>query len=144
MDRDSSIEIAAKKAILPFKIVEHLGVPCGYERSFKMFQNTLLANRYLLGINTKDVNRESLLHICRQLGMPKSYLDSFESSLADANLVFLGFEHNEDDCVYKIYLEFWEKVQKDLQMTPGNTSPVLLHLGFKWKTTDNSQGTISK
>ena len=51
-DIPTSVEIAAGKASLPFEIVESMDLACGYERSFKMLHNRLLANRYLLGIRT--------------------------------------------------------------------------------------------
>ena len=49
------METAAAQAGLLFRIVEELDVPCGYERSFKMLPGRLLANRFLLGINTADL-----------------------------------------------------------------------------------------
>lgn len=138
------MEIVAGKASLPFKIIEQLGVACGYERSFKMLENKLLANRYLLGIDTADIKPEQLLDICHQLDMPTTYMEAFKAHLADANLVFLGFEDNEADCVYKIYLEFWEKVKQDIQIKSNGNEPALLHLGFKWNSDNNTERTISR
>jgi len=138
------MEIAAGRASLPFEIVENLDVACGYERSFKMLHDKLLANRYLLGIRTGDVPRDKLLDACRRLGMPETYVESFEADLADANLVFMGFEDNEASCMYKVYLEFWEKVKKDLQTKRDKKEPVLLHLGFKWNTEDSTRRTIAR
>lgn len=140
----TSIEKAAGKASLPFKIIEQLGIACGYERSFKMLENKLLANRFLLGIETADLKPEQLLDICHQLDMPTTYMEAFKAHVPDANLVFLGFEDNEADCVYKIYLEFWEKVTKDIQIKSNRNEPALLHLGFKWNTDNNTEGTISR
>ena len=139
-----SIDVAARKAARLFKIVEDLGLACGYERSFKMLERTLLANRFLLGINTADLKPERLLDICRQLDMPTRYVDSFQAQLEDANVVFLGFEDNQVDCLYKIYLEFWDKVTSDIRRKSNKQEPALLHLGFKWNTDDNTQGAISR
>ena len=139
-----SIDMTAGKAVKLFKIIEDLGVACGYERSFKMLDRTLLANRFLLGINTADLRAEQLLDVCRQLDMPAQYMESFQGQLADANVVFLGFEDNNLDCLYKVYLEFWEKVTSDIHFKSNKQEPVLLHLGFKWKTDDNTQGAISR
>ena len=138
------MEIVAGKAALPFKIIEQMGIACGYERSFKMLENKLLANRFLLGIETADLKPEQLLDICRQLDMPTTYMEAFKAHLPDANLVFLGFEDNEADCVYKMYLEYWEKVKKDIQIKSNRNKPVLLHLGFKWNTDNNTEGIISR
>ncbi len=140
-----SLESAARKAVLPFRIIEELGVPCGYERSFKMLAGRVLANRYLLGIDTDNLTSEQTLAACRRLGMPTQYRESFAAHLAEANLVFLGFEDNEEaGCMYRMYLEFWKKVQRDQQAKPEDTEPALLHLGFKWHTDDNTQRAISR
>ncbi len=140
-----SLESAARKAVLPFRIVEELGVPCGYERSFKMLDGRVLANRYLLGIDTANLTVEQALTICRRLGMPTQYGESFAANLADANLIFLGFEDNEEaGSMYRVYLEFWNRLQKDQQARPDDTEPALLHLGFKWHADDNTQRAVSR
>ena len=76
--------------------------------------------------------------------MPGRYLEAFKENLSDANIVFLGFEENERGCVYKIYLEFWDKIRREIRNKPNKTEPVLLHLGFKWNTGDNTRGTVSR
>jgi tryptophan halogenase len=138
-----SIDVTAAKAARLFKIVEDLGVACGYERSFKMLERTLLANRFLLGISTADLSPERLLDVCGELDMPAPYRESFRAHLADANLVFLGFEDNERSSLYKVYLEFWDKVTSDVRRKANKHEPVLLHLGFKWNTDDNTQKAVS-
>ncbi|MBJ44692.1 MAG: hypothetical protein CMJ80_15700, partial [Planctomycetaceae bacterium] len=97
----------ANVAALPFRILEERGIPCGYERSFKMRSNRLLANRYMLGIDTTEFSREELTKICNQLCMPDVYLEDFRKQLMGSNLMLLGFEHDGDACSYKIYLEYW-------------------------------------
>jgi hypothetical protein len=141
----TSLERAARKAVLPFRIVEELGVPCGYERSFKMLPGRVLANRYLLGIETKSITREQMLGICQRLGMPADYQEAFAAGLPDANLVFLGFEDDEErGCMYRLYLEFWDKRQRDLQASRARIDSGLLHLGFKWSTDDPAKKAVSK
>ena len=121
-------------AILPFKIVESMGIKCGYERSFKLCRNTILSNRYLLGINTADVSTKTLLDACRKLDMPANFLDEFHAGLTDANLVFLGFEANATGgALYKIYLEYWDQLLGKLRADPAYTGPHMLHKGFKWQ-----------
>ena len=136
--------MTAERAVKLFKIIEDLRVSCGYERSFKMLDHTLLANRFLLGINTADLKPGRLLDVCRQLDMPAQYMELFQAHLAVANVVFLGFEDRKVDCLYKVYLEFWEKVKSDIHRTSNKQEPVLLHLGFKWNTDDNTQRAISQ
>ena len=140
-----ALEEAARKAVLPFRIIQEMGVACGYERSFKLLAGRVLANRYLLGINTDELPYPKMLGICDRLEMPSAYRDAFAAHVADANLVFLGFEDNEESgCVYRLYLEFWDKRQKDIQATTNRTEPVLLHLGFKWNADDSTQRAISR
>lgn len=141
---DSQLRLAADRAALPFALLEQMQIPCGYERSFKMLPGKLLANRYLLGVDLKNVNSEQLRSICQRLNMPEEYLASFWKHLPEANLVFLGFEDNLPTGIYKVYLEFWERVKLEVQAQPGSREPKLLHLGFKWNVADNTQRTITK
>jgi hypothetical protein len=48
-----STEIAGEKAGLVRQLVENLNIKFGYEKSFKIFENTLLASRFLLGFKKK-------------------------------------------------------------------------------------------
>jgi hypothetical protein len=121
-------------ALLPFVITERLGVPCGYERSFKLAGGNILSNRYLLGINTVDVPASQLLAAGQEMGMPPLLYEQFQAGLADANLVFLGFEADaEGGALYKIYLEYWDQLQKKLRQNMSTKTPELLHRGFKWQ-----------
>lgn len=141
---EPELRIAADRATLPFRLLEQMKIPCGYERSFKMLPGRLLANRYLLGVDLNHVSAEQLREICQQLNMPKEFVQALDSHLPDANLVFLGFEDNPPTGMYKVYLEFWERVKSEVQSDPTSLSPKLLHLGFKWNVADNAQRTISK
>lgn len=48
-------------------------------------------------------------------------------------MLLLGLEDRADGGVYKIYLEFWEKL-KHRVCTSGSVEPGLLNLGVKWDT----------
>jgi hypothetical protein len=143
-DARARLTQAAAQASLPFAIVEQWGVPCGYERSFKMLPGRLLANRYLLGVAAGEVTGDRWLDACRRLGMPEDYLNSFAARLGEANLVFLAFEDNEASCAYKVYLEFWEKVRQEVRGKQNPQEPLLLHLGFKWDANDSRRKAISE
>ncbi len=132
------------KYILPFKLVEKFNLKCGHEKSFKLLDRQLLANRYLLGISKADLDQEKLEVICRQMNMPGNFLHEFQDSLADANLILLGFEENRNNCIFKIYLEFWDKFLKDMGRRTDKTVPGLLFLGFKWDALDNTKAAITK
>ncbi len=141
---NSRLDSAAEMAVLPFRLVEESGFACGYERSFKLLDGRILANRYLLGIETRDAPRERLLAICRRLGMPDDYVERLDDSLPQANLVFLGFEDNETDCVYKVYLEFWEQQKARIARQRNDTEPGLLHIGFKWRAGDAGNRAVTR
>lgn len=141
---DSQLRIAAERATLPFRLLEQMRIPSGYERSFKMLPGRLLANRYLLGVDLNNIRPEQLRSICQQLNMPKEFVPSLDEHLPDANLVFLGFEDDSPSSTYKVYLEFWERVKSEVQSDPTSLSPKLLHLGFKWDVADNARKTVSK
>ena len=102
-------ETAAIKSGMVFKLIENLNTGYGYERSFKVFDKTILANRFLLGVEKEETPPNSLLEICQQMNMPDGYQEIFKQNLPDANMVLFGFEEGEKGCVYKVYLEFWEK-----------------------------------
>lgn len=131
------------KYILPFKLVEKLNLKCGHEKSFKLSDRQLLPNRYLLGINKVDLDQEKLEVICRQMNMPGNFLREFQDHLVDANLILLGFEENRKNCIFKIYLEFWDKFLEDMRQRTDKTVPGLLFLGFKWNALDNAQAAIT-
>ena len=46
--------------------------------------------------------------------------------------------------MYKVYLEFWDRVKSEVQTNPASPDPKLLHLGFKWNIADNIQRTVSR
>lgn len=58
-------------------------------------------------------------------------------------MVYFGFEGNENSCFYKVYLDFWDKITKELDHKSNKLEPVILGLGFKWNPLDNGQGRIS-
>ncbi len=133
-----------EKVNLIFQLIENFNLECGFEGSFKMVKNKLLRNRFLLGIPKGETEEAIFCDICKHMDMSEKYLEYFQESIADANMVFLGFEENEKGCIYKVYLEFWDKLKNDIHNKANKTDPFLLHLGFKWDTLDNTKGTIAR
>jgi hypothetical protein len=125
----------------PFSLVEILKLRCGYEKSFKLTDGHLLCNRYLLGIDKADLDDDKLSFICDQLEMPAQFRLQLSDHLADANLVLLGFEQGVEDCTYKIYLEYWDKVRSSRQ--PCDDKPETLFLGYKWSAFDNRRAALT-
>lgn len=124
----------SKSAIRPFQLLESLEIPCGYERSFKLLENNILANRYLLGFDTTQVSRSQWPDICGQLNMPPALMRDFQAGLSGANLALLGFEAEAGGtALYKLYLEYWDQLQRKKRDKASFSEPHLLHLGFKWQ-----------
>ncbi len=132
------------KYIVPFKLVEKFNLKCGYEKSFKLLDQQLLPNRYILGISTADLDQEKLEVICREMNMPGNFLREFQDNLAEANLIMLGFEENRENCIFKIYFEFWDKFLEDMRQRTDKTVPGILGLGLKWDALDNTKAAITK
>ncbi len=117
---------------------------CGYERSFKMAECTLLTNRFLLGVQKEELSPAVLGEVLEQMKMPETYRLAFQEKLSDANIVLFGLEENEKSCLYKIYLEFWDQVIREIRRKPDKTAPMLLFLGFKWDPADHRRGTLTR
>jgi len=143
----SKTERTDEKAGLLFQLTKNLNVEVGIERSFKVFEKTILVNRFLLGFKKNAIREkpgERILDICKQIGMPEDYLETFQENLPEANIVLFGFEENERTCVYKAYLEFGGRFEKVIKDNPNKPEPFLLHLGFKWDTSDNTRRSIAR
>lgn len=129
--------------IRPFRLVEKLGLECGYEKSFKLIDRHLLRNRYMLGIEKSLLDHRTLSAICEQMEMPQKFIDEFFNNVGDANLVLLGFEEGVDDCTYKIYLEYWDRMRARMSAGRAPHEPETLFQGFKWSAMDNSRAVLT-
>jgi len=129
--------------ITPFRLVEELELVCGYEKSFKLMDQHLLRNRYLLGIEKSILDQQKLSSICEQMEMPEKFVDDFFNNISDANLVLLGFEEGIEDCTYKIYLEFWDKFGMEVSAKQPPHKPVTMFQGFKWNAFDSNQAVLT-
>jgi hypothetical protein len=113
----------------------------GFERSFKMAEGTLLANRYLAGIARHTAAPGDLLGVCRAMGMPERQMPAFLESFPAANAVHFGFEETADSGTFKVYLEFADRLAAP---AGARTGAVLLHLAFKWDAIDNTRSTVGR
>jgi hypothetical protein len=125
---------AGEKAALLLKLIGELAIPYQYERSFRLSQGELLANRFLLSLNAADIPgspRERALEICDRLAMPAGLRRSAAERFPMASCVHFGFEGGADSIVCKLYLE--RVVPADeVRRARASGVPVLLHLAFKW------------
>ncbi|HSB82035.1 MAG TPA: DUF3467 domain-containing protein [Candidatus Methylomirabilis sp.] len=144
---ERSVQGGDRQAGLLFQLVEGLNVGAGLERSVKISEGSLLSNRFLLGLSKRTIGPgadKQILDICTRLRMPRDLLDAFGVGLADANYVHFGFERGERASLYKVYLEFWRKIEESLRNRPENLGPFLLHLGFKWDTTEAARRATTR
>ncbi len=124
-----------------------LGIETGMERSFKVVDQKLLKNRFIVGFKKDNIflNPDMrIIEICRRIHMPESLLSTFTEHLPDAGYIHFGFEESETSCVYKVYLEFWEKLKQTVhpdRLDPGGYD---LHLGFKWDVSDPSRCALTR
>ncbi|MBW1999284.1 MAG: hypothetical protein JRJ29_15155, partial [Deltaproteobacteria bacterium] len=143
----SGVEERDERAGLLFRLVSGLGVQVGVERSFKMFSGTLLSDRLLLGFKRSSLGGDTqgrILDICKEIGMPGDFLDTFEELLPESNIVLFGFEKNHKGGIYNSYLEFGDRIVKAIRREPSAPEPVAIHEGFKWDAADSSNKTRAK
>jgi hypothetical protein len=113
------------------------GLRYGREDSFKLHPHGLLEDRVLLGTRASGLGREALLNIGAELGMPACYRPLLLDYFPHADMVLLGLEDRDDGGVFKIYLEFWERLKARVLAT-GSMEPALHDLGVKWDTTSGA------
>jgi hypothetical protein len=130
-------------------LVAGLGIKYGHEPSFRIAQGTLLTNRFLLGFRKERLGEpaeadDRILDVCRQLDMPPDLLHDYAAELPDSQYVHFGFEQNESACLYKAYLEFYEKVAAKMRVQPGARGPQLMHLGYKWPVVGTTAPVLTR
>ena len=132
---------AGSKASLLLRLVGELGVPHQHERSFRMSEASLLANRFLLTLDTRDIPgnpMERALGICDRLGMPADLRRAAEQHFGMANCLHFGFEAGAGGILCKLYLERGVPAG-EASRAREMAEPVLLHLAFKWDLLSKAQ-----
>ena len=134
--------IAADKVRALFRMIDGLNIEYGFETSFKIYERTLLSNRFLLGFNKKQIHPrdfEKITAACKAMGMPASWIPAFHESLPLARFVHFGFEETPSGAVCKAYIEF------DIPFAgkPESARPFLLYRGYKWDAADNTRRTLA-
>ena len=138
------VEKTDEKARFVFQLVKDLHAPIAFERSFKVFDKTLLADRFLLGFYQDSIRlraHERVMDICRKINMPSDFQEEFRKDLPAANIVLFGFERNEKGRTYKAYLEFADRIEAAVQKRPNDPQPFMIYRGFKWDLSNDSRKT---
>lgn len=112
------------------RLVGALGVPFGYERSFRVCAGAVLRRRFLVSLSKVSLGPDAharVLALCRRLDMPEQLQDAAAADLAAARFVHFGYEEDRSSRLCKVYLE--------RGLAPGSAvpaAPVLLHRAYKW------------
>jgi hypothetical protein len=128
---------SSPRSELLLQVLARRGIRFGREDSFKLYHHGLLEDRVLLGMRASELGSDALLEISAELGMPPWYQTLLLEHFGDADMVLLGLEDREDGGVFKIYLEFWDRL-KHRVLTTGSSEPALLNLGVKWDTSSGA------
>ena len=110
------------------------------ERSFKMGPQSLLSNRFLVGLSPAIWQRISWGEMITRLGMPSALWSVFDSEIKRANYLGVAFEEGTHGCVFKAYLEFPVHIQTHI---PESSPPALLYRGLKWNPQEQSSVAIT-
>ena len=116
------------------RMVGAWGIPHQYERSLRLSEGSLQANRFLLSVNARDIPGDpasQTLAICDQFAMPPEMRRAAAENFAMAKCVHFGFEGDTDSIVSKLYLEA-DVSRDEAQAARASSEPVLMHLAFKW------------
>jgi hypothetical protein len=147
-NRDASgTEKRVEKVFALFRHLGGLDAKIDFEYSFKTVHSHLFENRFLLGVHRRQTEGsldERIALICERIGMPHNLLASLKGALPDANHVYFGVEKNEKTLIFKAYLEFRDKIEKEIGGTcvAGRSFP--LFTGFKWDTSSPSRQAVTR
>jgi hypothetical protein len=130
-----------QKANLLFYMLDKFPLE-GYEASFKMLPHAFLKVRFLIGIQTKHINKNRFDEICMKMEMPNACYKLCLEKLTQSNIILFGFEEEGNQCTYKLYLEFSEKNRSIVYQTKSK-QPLLQYLGFKWNAFDHQKYIIT-
>ncbi len=133
-NRPRAATMSPEKAHL-IRLVNSLQLDLGSERSFKVFRDIILTDRFLLSTKKDAAPREKIVDICRRLGLPDPFWAPLFQHLPDTRFVHFGYEENENGSIYKAYLELTFK---------GPHYPFLVYLGFKWDTKDPAKHALAR
>ncbi|HET7338956.1 MAG TPA: hypothetical protein VFK22_05365 [Candidatus Dormibacteraeota bacterium] len=128
-------DAAGERASVLLRLVAELGLPFQHERSFRMVDGALLANRFLLSVDRRGIGEDArarVLQICQRLDMPEALQQAASARFDMASTVHFGFEGDAGRVVVKLYLERTVPPE-EARRARERGEPALLHLAFKWE-----------
>ena len=142
----SGTDKSVENVLALFRHVGALDAKIALEHSFKAIHGHLFGDRLLLGLHragTQGKLDRDIASICEQIGMPHNLLVPFMRTLRDANHVYFGIEKNEKTVIFKAYLEFRDKIEREIGDTSVTGKSYPLFTGFKWDTLLPSQQVVT-
>ena len=127
-------DVSGEKAAQLLRMIGGWGVPHQYERSLRLTEGAMQANRFLLTVNVRDIQGDAVertLAVCDHFQIPSHLRDAAVANFRMAKCVHFGFEGSPDSIVCKLYLEADVSGQQADAARVAN-QPILLHLAFKW------------
>ncbi|HET9820491.1 MAG TPA: hypothetical protein VFQ16_01575 [Burkholderiaceae bacterium] len=118
-----------------------------FERSFKASRGHLSVDRLLMGIDRGEgsgTRDDAIGGAIRGIGMPADLQESFRKSLPEANHVYFGAENDGRSLIFKAYLEFRDRIARQIARRPASAQPFALYTGFKWDATDRSRRAVTQ
>jgi hypothetical protein len=130
------------------EVVRAIGAPHGRERSIKLRDQGVLANRFLLTVARDDIGADAsarVLAACRGVEMPAQFLDAVAAHVTPANMFHFGYEEELDGrTYYKVYLERGEQFARAMNSRPPVTDPFVLYHAFKWNNADRHEQVMAR
>ena len=105
----------------------------GVEASVKISARGICGDRFLVGIERRNLDWNLFEKICASMQLPGEHLAPLNAAFGEANQVGFGFEADGSRVVHKIYLEFWNRLVLEIRSNPRNIAPRPLHIGLKWE-----------
>jgi len=130
-----------------FRQMGRLDATIDFEPSIKAVAGRLFENRFLLGFDRRETagdRDDRIVSICRNIDMPGNLLTPFEEDLADANHVYFAVEKNDRALLFKVYLEFRDRVVEQMAAGAGTGSCFRLFTGFKWDSFLPTRQAVSR
>jgi hypothetical protein len=129
-------------------VVESLGAPHGCERSIKLRDQGLFADRFLLTVARDDLGADAetrVLDACRRLAMPDGFLDAAAQQLSVTNMIHFGYEEErEGRASYKVYFEHQETFARAMSAPVPGAEPFVLHHAFKWNAAGGGEQVVAR
>ena len=112
--------------------VASLRRPMQVEGSVKLSRGQTCFERALVGVDLASLPYAVIDPVLDAMGMIKDGRRALQDALPGANKMLFGIEQTADRTVHKVYLEFWERLVRELHSGGNRGEPTLLYLGFKW------------